>query len=79
VLRRDVTPLYSASARSKEAPLRFFNVSRSDESQIGIASAITLAPTVVLLRDGREEGRITGYTGPEAFLRFVSLMIGRAD
>ena len=79
VLRRDLAPIYSASAHGRQAPLRFFNVSRSDESSIGLRSAITIAPTVVLLRDGREAGRITGYTGPDNFLQLVSLMIGRAD
>jgi hypothetical protein len=76
VLRREVAPVYRASAASRQAPLRFFNVSRSDETAIALADAITIAPTVVLLRDGREAGRIAGYTGPDILLRLVSEAIG---
>jgi thioredoxin-related protein len=76
ILRREVAPVYGASAESRQAPLRFFNVSRSDERAIALADAITIAPTVVLLRDGREAGRIAGYTGPDMFLRLVSQAIG---
>jgi hypothetical protein len=76
VLRRDVVPIYSGSPESAHAPLRFFNVSREDESKIGLASAITLAPTVVLLRDGREADRLAGYTGPDLILRLVSHAVG---
>lgn len=79
VFRRDVLPLYTSSQVSREAPIRFVNVSRSDETKMGIASPITIAPTVVLMREGREVDRITGYTGPINFLRFVNIMMGRGD
>ncbi len=79
VLRRDVVPIYSASPESTRAPLRFFNVSREDESRIGLTSAITLAPTVVLFRDGRETDRLAGYTGPDLILRLVSHAVGAAQ
>jgi thioredoxin-related protein len=77
VLRREVAPLYRTSAEGRQVPLRFFNVSRSDERQMALADAITLAPTAVLLRDGREAGRIAGYTGPDMFLRLVSQAAAR--
>lgn len=77
MLRRDVVPLYTASQIQREAPIRFVNVSKSDETGMGLTYAITIAPTVVLMREGREVDRITGYTGPFNFLELVSHMMGR--
>lgn len=79
VLRRDAAPLYRGSAPGRQAPLRFVNVNATAATDLGLAGAITIAPTAVLLRDGREAGRITGYWGPETFVGLVSLMIGRVD
>lgn len=77
MLRRDVVPLYTSSQINREAPIRFVNVSKSDESGMGLTYAITIAPTVVLMREGREVDRITGYTGPFNFLELVGHMMGR--
>ena len=38
-----------------------------------------MLPTVVLMRDGREIDRITGYTGSEAFLTLVHRLLRRAE
>jgi thioredoxin-related protein len=75
--RQQVVPLYAASTTGREVPLRFVNVSKSDETKMGITGAITIAPTIVLLRDGREVDRITGYTGPTNFMQMVAWMLGR--
>lgn len=77
--RRDVLPLYAESRVAKEAPVRFVNVSHADETKMGIAYAISIAPTVVLMRDGREVDRITGYTGPGTFVQLVKVMMGRGN
>ena len=79
MLRRDVLPLYTASEIQREAPIRFVNVSKSDETKMGLAAAITIAPTVVLMRDGQEVDRIIGYSGPFNFLQLVGHMMGRPD
>ena len=79
MLRRDVLPLYTSSSIQAEAPIRFVNVSRSDETKMGLAGAITVAPTVVLMREGQEVDRITGYSGPFNFLQLVGYMMGRPE
>jgi|GEM_PF-5777267 len=74
VLRREVAPLYATTAEARRVPLRFFNVSRTDESAAGrLDRAITIAPTAVLLRDGRESARIAGYTGLDMLVQLASL------
>ncbi len=77
--RSDVLPLYRESTLGREIPIRFVNVSRSDETRMGLTYAITIAPTVVLMSQGREVDRIIGYTGPFNFLKLVNFMLGRAD
>jgi thioredoxin-related protein len=77
--RARVQPLYTASALGREAPLRYVNVSRSDETKMGLSGAITIAPTVVLMLNGQEVDRIVGYTGPSDFLKLVAHMMGRGD
>lgn len=77
MLRRDVVPLYTSSQINRDAPIRFVNVSKSDETKMGLTQAITIAPTVVLMREGQEVDRITGYTGPFNFLELVGHMMGR--
>ena len=76
--RQDVLPLYKESTLAREVPIRFVNLSRADESGMGLSYAITIAPTVVLLHDGREVDRISGYTGPFNFLKLVNHMLGRS-
>lgn len=79
VFRTDVLPLYKSSQIGREAPIRFINVSRSDESGMGLSSAITVAPTVVLMHQGQEVDRIVGYTGPFNFMKLVAYMMGRGE
>ena len=79
VFRRDVLPLYVESKTAREAPIRFINLTHADESGMGLASAITIAPTVVLFRDGAEVDRIIGYSGPFNFLELVGHMMGRTE
>jgi thioredoxin-related protein len=77
--RTDVLPLYKASQIGRETPIRFVNVSRSDETKMGLHSGITIAPTVVLMHQGQEIDRIVGYTGPVNFMQLVAYMMGRGD
>ena len=77
--RAQILPLYSSSPLGREAPIRFVNVSHSDETKMGLNAAITVAPTVVLMREGREIDRIVGYPGPINFMKMVNYMMGRTN
>lgn len=79
VFRQNVVPFYRVTEKSRVAPLRFVNLSRADESKLRLNAPITMVPTVVLLENGQELGRVTGYTGPESFLDLVSAMMGEPD
>lgn len=77
--RTDALPLYRSSQLGRDAPVRFVNVSRSDETKMGLSSAITVAPTIVLFHEGREVDRIVGYPGPFNLMKLVNYMMGRGD
>jgi thioredoxin-related protein len=75
LLRRDVLQDYLRSTRAAEVPVRFVDVEGIDLDQLPLSSPLTTVPTVVLLSDGQEVGRITGYTGPELFFQLVSRLM----
>jgi Thioredoxin-like domain len=75
LFRRDVLPDYLRSKRAAEVPIRFVDVDYIDPDRLPLASPLTIVPTVVLISDGREVGRITGYTGPELFFHLVSRLL----
>ena len=73
--RRDVLPGYLTSQRAAELPIRFVDVEHAGSLEPALNSPLTIVPTIVLLVDGREVTRITGYTGPENFFQIVSHML----
>lgn len=79
LFRRDVWPGYRRSPRHAQMPLRFVDVRRTDLAGWRLVGPVRVVPTVVLLKGGREIGRLTGYTGPEAFFQQVRHMLMATD
>lgn len=71
IFRRDVVPAYRESARGRDVPMRFLDLNDPASDGLGLTSPIVTVPTVVLLKDNREIGRIPGYVGPESFFHTV--------
>ena len=71
LLRRDVLPDYLKSPRAAEVPMRFVDVNQAGALSSALDGPLTIVPTVVLMSEGREVGRITGYTGPEIFFHMI--------
>jgi thioredoxin-related protein len=78
VMRRDVLPSYRKSKHASELPIRFLDVNDPAADKLKLSAAVTIVPTVVLMREGAEIGRISGYMGPESFFQSVSRMVGAA-
>jgi len=76
LFRDEIAPAYRATARAKQAPLRFVNVSFTDPDTLNLAAPVEIVPTVILMRDGAEIDRLEGYTGPELFMSVVGRMLG---
>jgi len=62
---------YEATPLARTAPMRFVDVTRTDETKLGLEAPIDTAPTIVLLREGREIHRFSGYMGPDLFIEAV--------
>jgi hypothetical protein len=74
-----ILPLYERSNTAREAPMRFVDLNAADEAKLGLRAPVTTVPTIVLMRDGQEVARLTGYTGPQIFFRAVPEMLARAE
>ncbi len=79
IFRRDVLPAYEISQRAREVPLRFVDLNETQSEKLALSEPVDLVPTVVLLKDHKEVGRIAGYVGPEAFFHSVSRMLAEAE
>ncbi len=79
VFRRDILPQYQAGAAATRAPLRFIDIGKTDPDTLALRSGLSQVPTAVLMQDGREVDRITGYVGPSNFFRMLDTLLSRAD
>ena len=79
IFRRDVLPSYQRSKQASALPIRFLDINNPAADQLSLASSVTIVPTVVLMRGGSEVGRISGYTGPEAFFHSVSRLVSTPE
>jgi hypothetical protein len=77
VFRRDVVPSYATSQAGRTAPLRFVDVNDAAAASFRLAAPVTMVPTLVLVRDGVEIGRIAGYVGRESVHRLLHTMLPR--
>jgi hypothetical protein len=72
VFRRDVLPKYHIAARVAAPPLRFVDIGKDDASSLNLTSRIDMVPTAVVIREGREVGRIVGYWGSASFFQLLA-------
>lgn len=75
VFRRDVAPTYAATRAGKVAPLRFLDINDREADTLGLTRPITTVPTLVLMQDGVEIGRIDGYVGRENMHRILNTLL----
>ena len=79
LVRTHILPPYERSVTAREAPMRFVDLNAVDEAQLGLTAPVTTMPTIVLMREGQEVARLTGYTGPQIFFQAVPEMLARAE
>jgi thioredoxin-related protein len=78
IFRRDVLPAYATSPRARQVPMRFVDVNAADAAKIALNEPVELVPTALVLKEGREVGRIAGYVGPEAFFHSINRLLAIA-
>ena len=64
---RDVGSLYEKTDEARVLPLRRVDIQQQKMSGIALASPVRFTPTFVVADNGREIGRITGYSNDNAF------------
>lgn len=79
LVRTHILPPYERSTTARDAPMRFVDLNAIDEAKLGLTAPVTTVPTIVLMREGQEVARLTGYTGPQIFLQAVPEMLARAE
>lgn len=76
LFRDEIAPLYRATARARQAPLRFVDIAHSNIDTLHLAAPVEIIPTVIVMREGAEIDRLVGYTGPETFMRAIRHLLG---
>ncbi|MGA0534215.1 thioredoxin fold domain-containing protein [Hansschlegelia sp. KR7-227] len=63
----EVAPGYGNADEGRLAPLRRIDIRAQDKAGFALANNVRITPTFVLVNDGREIGRLTGYPGRDFF------------
>ncbi|MEZ5853806.1 MAG: hypothetical protein R3D67_03315 [Hyphomicrobiaceae bacterium] len=63
LVRIHIQPAYEATPRALHVPMRYIDITHIDELKLGLNTRVSTLPTIVLMQDGREVDRISGYTG----------------
>lgn len=72
---REVGSLYEKTDEAKLLPLRRVNLDRSAADPLKLDAPVRFTPTFVVVDDGREIGRITGYLNDDTFWGLLGTMI----
>ena len=73
----EVAPAYMKTEEGRAAPLRRHNLDQGQPKDIVLQSPVRYTPTFVLVDDGHEKGRITGYIDNGMFWGILKQMIAK--
>lgn len=76
---RDVGPVYGSSPEGRQLPLRRVNIDRGTPPDLATIYPPQQSPTFVILKHGREYGRIAGYPGPRRFWDMLRVGLRRLE
>lgn len=74
---REVAPAYGKTAEGQRAPLRRHNLDTGQPQDLKLNAPVRYTPTFVLVDQGREIGRITGYIDNGMFWGILTPMIDK--
>ncbi|SFM26705.1 Thioredoxin [Bradyrhizobium sp. NFR13] len=64
---REIAPIYDKTDEARLLPLRRIDMDRDKSPGVTLASPVRFTPTFLIVDNGREIGRITGYMNDETF------------
>lgn len=76
---RDIAPVYHKTPEAKLLPLRRVNLDKPADGDVKLASPVRYTPTFVVVDQGREIGRITGYISHESFWGLLGALVAKLD
>jgi len=76
---RAVAPVYDKTAEAKTLPLRRVDIDRQSSAGITLTAPVIYTPTFVVVDNGREIGRITGYINDEAFWGLLDALAAKLE
>jgi thioredoxin-related protein len=72
---REVGAAYALTPQGQQAPLRRISLDNGQPKGLGLETPVRYSPTFVLMKDGRESGRITGYMSDAMFWGVFAKML----
>jgi hypothetical protein len=76
---KEIGPAYANTPEGQRAPLRIVDVKGPVPDGIALAKPVRSAPTFVLVENGREIGRITGYPGADFFWPLLDQLLAKLE
>ena len=73
----EIGPVYPKTAEAAIAPLRIVDIDQEWPADLSEIHRERFTPTFVLVENGKEIGRIRGYSGDEFFWFLVGEMLGK--
>ncbi|MCB0059030.1 MAG: thioredoxin [Rhodobiaceae bacterium] len=74
---RTIAPIYPKTAEGRIAPLRRVDMNSPRPDDLAGISVGPYTPTFVLVDNGKEVGRITGYPGEDFFWGLLAQIVGK--
>lgn len=75
----EIGPAYPNTPEAKIAPLRRVDIHKPLPADLAGIRAERFTPTFVLVENGKEIGRMRGYTGDQFFWFLLGEMLGKLD
>jgi hypothetical protein len=76
---KEIGDIYPKTPEGQSAPLRAVVLSPQTQSSYRLREPVFYTPTFVLVENGEELGRITGYMGDDAFWSLMKLLAAKLD
>lgn len=73
----EVGVVYDKTPEGRRAPLKRVMIHQPLPDGVTLSKPATYTPSFVLIQDGREIGRITGYPGEDFFWGYLAELIGK--
>ena len=75
----EIGPAYPNTIEGRRAPLRRVDIHGPKPDDILLATPVRASPTFVLVENGREIGRITGYPGADFFWGLLNPLLVKLE